>query len=207
MAEHNAIALVGSDSLMGREIRDIVATTVSGISLRLIASDEEEPGQLTRVGDEPSILGGLEAESLSGARAIVLAGSLESSRKALEFAGDPPDAAIIDLTFAAEERPDARLRAPMVEAVADEAGVDQAEALAEAAVHVIAHPAAIALALFLRRLHSTDAIARSIIHVFAPASERGAAGVEELQRQTVRDRKSTRLNSSHLKLSRMPSSA
>jgi aspartate-semialdehyde dehydrogenase len=50
---------------------------------------------------------------------------------------------------------------------------------------VIAHPAAIALALFLRRLHSLDPVRASVIQIFSPASEHGTAGVEELQGQTV----------------------
>ena len=179
MADTNTAALVGGDTLLGREIRDIVATTSPGFSLRLIADQEEESGKLTRVGDEPALVEGLGAESLSEARVIFLAGSAEASRRALELAGDPPDAAIIDLTHNAEERPDARLRAPLVED-----GLDFEENR-EAAVHVIAHPAAIAMAMFLRRLHQNDAIRRSIVHVFAPASEQGTRGVEELQQQTV----------------------
>jgi aspartate-semialdehyde dehydrogenase len=171
-------ALVGSESLLGREIRDLVATSDSGFDLRLVAADEETAGTLTRVGDEPSLIEVLGAESLAGARAVFLAGSLESSRKALEQAD--PGAAIIDLTYAAEERPDARLRAPLVESLAE-----SGDAAEEAAVHVIAHPAAIALALFLRRLQMHDPIRRSVIQIFAPASEHGKAGVEELQQQTV----------------------
>jgi aspartate-semialdehyde dehydrogenase len=178
LAKTNAAALVGSDSLLGREIRDIVATSAPEIELRLIAGEQEEPGALTRVGDEPAVVGGLDAESLNDARVIFLASSAESSRKALELAGDPPDAAIVDLTYSAEERPDARLRAPQVETGFDPDALD-------AAVHVIAHPASIAIALFLRRLQTHDAIRRSIVHVFAPASEQGAAGVGELQQQTV----------------------
>ena len=50
---------------------------------------------------------------------------------------------------------------------------------------MIAHPAAIALALFLRRLHANEAVRSSVIEIFAPASEYGTAGVEELQGQTV----------------------
>lgn len=179
MANSNSVALVGSDTLLGREIRDIVATSAPEIGLRLIAGEHEEAGKLTRVGDEPAMVGGLDEESLSGARVIFLAASDEAARKALELAGDPPDAAIIDLTYTAEERPDARLRAPQVEA-----GFDSEEAR-EAAVHVIAHPAAIAIALFLRRLQTHDPIQRSIIQIFAPASEHGASGVEELQQQAV----------------------
>jgi aspartate-semialdehyde dehydrogenase len=175
------VALIGSESLLGREIRDIVASSVTPLSLRLIADTEEVAGLLTRVGDEPAVVGILNADSLEGARALMLAGSSDSSRKALEFLDREPGATIIDLTGAAEERPDARLRAPQVEASGepdDDAGYDSA-------VHVIAHPAAIALALFLRRLHSQDPIRASVIQIFAPASEHGAAGVEELQQQTV----------------------
>ena len=50
---------------------------------------------------------------------------------------------------------------------------------------MIAHPAAIALALFCAGCTRNDPIRRSVIHIFAPASEHGAAGVEELQQQTV----------------------
>jgi aspartate-semialdehyde dehydrogenase len=169
--------LVGSDSLLGREVRDIVATSGTAIDLRLVAADEEEPGALTRVGDEPAFLATLEAEALSTARAVILAGSADASRKALELAGEAPDLALIDLTYTLEDRPDARLRAPIVETEPEELG--------DAAVHVIAHPAAIALALFLRRLQASEPIRKSIVHIFAPASEHGTKGVEELQQQTV----------------------
>ena len=174
MVSRATIALVGSESLLGREIRDIVSTSGSGISLRLIAAEGEEPGRLTRVGDEASVVSSLEMASLAGAQAVFLAGSPESTRKALELAGG--SVAVIDLTFAAEEHPQARLRAPLVEGE---------PADAEGAVHVIAHPAAIALALFLRRLQANHPIRRSVIQIFAPASDRGAAGIEELQQQTV----------------------
>ena len=172
-------ALIGSESLLGREIRDVAATSSPALELRLIAATGEQPGKLTLVGDEPALVAGLDAESLAGARAVFLAGSAESSRQALELLDRDPGAAIIDLTGAAEERPGARLRAPLVEAEAE------VEEHGDAAVHVIAHPAAIALALFLRRLQAHDAIRRSVIQIFAPASEHGMPGVEELQQQTI----------------------
>lgn len=173
MAERTVV-LVGSESLLGREIRDIIATGDSAIDLRLIAADGEEAGTLTRVGDEPAMVIGLEAQNLEDARAIMLAASAESNRKALDLAS--PESVIVDLTFIAEDRPEARLRAPQVESE---------EAEADSQVHVIAHPAAIALALFLRRLHANDPIRASIIHIFAPASEHGTSAVQELQQQTV----------------------
>jgi aspartate-semialdehyde dehydrogenase len=180
LAESNSVALVGSESLLGREIRDIVATSATGIDLRLIASHDEQPGALTRLGDEPSLVEALGAESLAGVRAIFLAGSPESNRQALEMAADEPGTSVIDLTSSTEERPDARLRAPMVES-----GEELETESFDPSVHVIAHPAAIALALFLRRLHEHDPIRRSVIQIFAPASEYGTAAVEELQQQTI----------------------
>lgn len=173
MAKTATVALVGSDTLLGREIRDIVATSAPELGVRLLAADEETPGTLTRVGDEAAIVSGLEAASLADARVVFLTGSPEASRKTLEMAGD--SIPVIDLTYAAEEMPAARLRAPVVEDGEPEDGT----------VHVIAHPAAIALALFLRRLHVNDPIRRSVIQIAAPASERGAEAVEELQQQTV----------------------
>ena len=176
------IALVGSESLMGRELRDIAATSTPEIALKLIAAEDEQPGALTRVGDVPAVVSGLDAESLAGARAVVLAGDTESARKALELLDANEDTAVIDLTGFAEERPDARLRAPLVEAGAGEAETEDG---AGARVHVIAHPAAIALALFLRRLHAHDPILRSVVEIFAPASEHEMRGVKELQQQTI----------------------
>ena len=173
-------ALIGSESLLGREIRDIAATSSPALGLHLVAATGEQPGKLTLVGDEPALIGALDAESLAGACAVFLAGSAESSRQALEFLDRQPGAVIIDLTGAAEDHPDARLRAPLVESEAE----PEAEADAPA-VNVVAHPAAIALALFLRRLQAHDPIRRSVVQVFAPASEHGTPGVEELQQQTI----------------------
>jgi len=174
---NQTVVLIGSESLLAREVRDIVATSGRGLDLRLIAADDEKAGALTRVGDEPAVVIDLTAENLSGGAVIMLAGSATANRKAVELA--PEGAAVIDMTCALEDRPDARLRAPLVESEEDD------EDPRDAAVHVIAHPAAIALALFLRRLHSIEPVKRAVIQVFAPASEHGTPGVEELQQQTV----------------------
>src|SRR6202011_1741692 len=76
------VALVGSGSLMGREIRDLLATTNFPASVNLIAAGEDETGVLTEFEGEPAIVNKLEAETLSGAKAAFLAGSFESSQTA-----------------------------------------------------------------------------------------------------------------------------
>jgi aspartate-semialdehyde dehydrogenase len=104
---------------------------------------------------------------------VILAGPAESTHAALELSGELP---AIDVSGYAEDLPNARLRAPVVE---------DGEADDEPGVQVVAHPAAIAIAMLVRRLHAGDPLRRVVAQVFAPASEHGPDGVEELQRQTV----------------------
>ena len=103
-------------SLLGREVRDTVRRSARCRSTcSLIAEDEEKAGALTEQGGEPALVVGTRRTGACGRRASsLLAGSAESSRKALQLAADPA-AVVIDLTYAAEEHPAARLRAPFVE--------------------------------------------------------------------------------------------
>jgi aspartate-semialdehyde dehydrogenase len=182
LANSQFAVLVGSETLLGREIRDVVATSAPGFELRLIAAEGEEAGRLTRVGDEPVVVEELRVDNLSGAESVFLAGSPASTQKALELA-DRDGTAVIDLTYVTEERPEARLRAPLLESP-DAAG-EFAQEFENTRFHVIAHPAAIALALLLRRLHTNDPVRRAVVQIFAPASEQGREGVDELQQQTI----------------------
>lgn len=174
MAKTQTLALVGSETLLGREIRDLLAGSTLGRDLRLIAAESEEAGKLTEQGGEPALLIPLEGQNLEYAHVIFLAGAVESVEK---LRGLAPRAHLIDLTYAAEDMPEARLRAPTVERAAYQAPPD--------AVHVIANAAAISIALVLARLHASHRIRKVLAHIFEPASERGARGLEELQQQTV----------------------
>lgn len=169
-------AIIGGNSLVGREIRDLLAG--KPIHTRLIGAEETEALTLTEDRGEPAIMTQLDEENLADSRVAFLAGSPDSSRKALEvIARIQPAPALIDTTYALEDRPDALLRAPMVE--------PPNYAPTPLTEHVIAHPAAIALAMFLSRLHEISPVRRSVVNVFEPASERGRRGVEELEKQTV----------------------
>jgi aspartate-semialdehyde dehydrogenase len=170
----STLALVGSESLMGREIRDLLAGNTLGQDLKLVAANLDETGKLTEQSGEPAFLAALERENLESAGVIFLAGPRESVEKARELA---PRAHLIDLTYTAEEMPNARLRAPMVEPAGYRTTAGS--------VHVIASAAAIAIALVLNRLSASHKLRRALAHVFEPASERGAAAIEELQQQTV----------------------
>ena len=172
MAE--TIALVGGESLLGREIRDAVGESHLAIDLRLIAAPEEQEGKLTVAAGEPAVIAKLDRESFVGATAVVLACSPETAR---EVSGFALKGTLVDLSYGLEDKAEARLRAPMIES--------HDFRVAHDAIQVIAHPAAIALALLLDRIHPVFSIERSVVQVFEPASERGREGIEEMQEQAV----------------------
>ncbi len=172
------LSIVGGGSLLGREIRDVLSSTPMRVRTKLIGAEEEEAGTLTKEGGEPLVITALDEDNLSGSRVAFLAGSPASSRKACDIlSASQARPTLIDLTHVFEDDPKARLRAPMVEPLDFQTD--------PAAVQVIAHPAAIVLALFLARLQEAHPIRRWVVHVFEPASERGQRGLSELQQQTV----------------------
>lgn len=172
------IAIVGGESLLGKELREMLESVGLGSNIKLIAADEREDATIiTRIRDEPVVMPSLPASELDTARIVILAGSKESGQKAYEHIRQlSPAPVVIDLNGGLEDQPETRLRAPMVEPPGYEAS---------SALQAIAHPAAIALALFLIQLQKAGTIRRSVVHVFEPASERGQAGLDELQKQTV----------------------
>jgi aspartate-semialdehyde dehydrogenase len=177
MKNRPVITIVGGESLIGRELRDVIREQALLVNVQLIGVDEKSL-TLTEQEGEPALITPLDEEALLGSQATILAGSADSSRKALAFiAKSAARPKLIDMTYVAEDEPSARLRAPLVEPpdMQTPAG----------AIHVVAHPAAVALAIFLQRLDESFRIRRSIAHVFEPASERGHRGLEELRRQTV----------------------
>ncbi len=177
MKNRVAISIVGGESLLGRELRDLIAEQRLPIRVHLIGVDETSM-TLAEQDGEPAVITPLDEEHLAGAKVAVLAGSRASSRKALALsekcAAGP---VLIDMTYTAEDEPSARLRAPLVEPPGYKAPAGT--------VHVIAHPAAVALVLLLSRLSARFIIRRWTAHIFEPASERGRRGLEELRRQTV----------------------
>jgi aspartate-semialdehyde dehydrogenase len=158
---------------MGRELRDVLATAKPVLDVRLIAGEEDEVGTLTEQAGEPAVVADLDLENLQSANVILLASTAEQSRSVLDMR---LAAAIVDLTYTAEDDPHGRLRAPVVEPAGFQA---------ESKVHVIAHPAAIALALLLNPLHIRHRVRSAVVNIFEPASERGSKALDELQQQTV----------------------
>ena len=160
--------------MLGREVRDVIGESRLALQLKLVAAPGEEEGKLTDAAGEPAVIAKLDRESFDGSTAIVLACSPEA---ALAIAGFGVEGTLVDLSYGLEDKAESRLRAPVVEAHDFRVPHD--------AIQSIAHPAAIALALLLNRIHPVFAIERSVVQVFEPASERGRAGIDEMQEQAV----------------------
>jgi aspartate-semialdehyde dehydrogenase len=176
--ERPLVAMVGGDTLLAKEIRELLGESRPVPRVQLISAAADGSTLLSLVEDqEATVLTPLSPESLEGASVAFLAGSQASSRRTLKLnpSGGP---VLIDLAGALEDYPHARLRAPSAEP-------PQRPGTASS-IHVIAHPAAIALTMFLSRLARTGTnIRRAVVHIFEPASERGQRGLDELQQQTV----------------------
>jgi aspartate-semialdehyde dehydrogenase len=173
----HTLAIVGGESLLGKEVRELLEGSSLAVNIKLIASTDAADTIIAAARDEPVVINSIEMADLGSAELIVLAGELESSQKAFEqIQNVKPAPVLIDVNGGLEDHPGTRLRAPMVEPPPMKAA---------GAIQLIAHPAAIAIALFLAHLRKAGAIRRSVVEIFEPASERGHAGIDELQKQTV----------------------
>ncbi len=178
------IAIVGGETLLGKEIQELLESRKTSANIKLVASEVVDAGKgaasiLTRGPDEPLVMASIELADLGSARIVILAGSKASSEKAYQIIrAAKPAPAVIDLSGGLEDLAEARLRAPMAEP-------PSFDAKTAAAVQTIAQPAAIALALLLTHLQKAGAIRRSVAEIFEPVSERGRAGIDELQKQAV----------------------
>ena len=177
-----SIAIVGGETLLGKEVNELLEARKIPASIELVASfDPDESTKAASIlaigAEEPVVMSSIESAELSSAQILILAASKESGHQVYErIRGAKPAPVVIDLTGALEDLAETRLRAPMVEPAGFQA---------KGPVQTIAHPAAIAIALLLTHLQKAGAIRRSVIEIFEPVSERGKAGIDELQKQAV----------------------
>lgn len=168
------LLILGADTLLGREVKELVASRSQGMRVRPVvlenenATDEQDGEAVT--------LETLTPKSLQSAFALLLAGTGASVSLAYDIAkAMPARPVVVDCTGHLESRPEARIVAPLLE---------DSEA-PEGWLLVLAHPVASALVLALTRLERHLPIRSVVANVFAPASERGKPGVSELHQQTT----------------------
>lgn len=172
------IVIVDGESFLAKDIRELLRQEARYLQVKL-ASGQSGETLLTEQDGEPTVQRPLDEDLMLDAAAVVFTSEREAVARARELANRLQIKPVfIDLTHAAEDDPQARLVAPR-------ALPEEFRELPSAPVYVLPHPAAIVLAVFLRRLHRRFPIRKAVVLVFEPASERGKRGVDELQQQTI----------------------
>ena len=170
-------ALLGGDSLLGRELRDVVKERDLPVDLRVYGGVPAS-AVLTAEEDEAAVMEPLGEDSLDEVSAVFLAGTLDLSRQAMALAqrrGRKP--VWVDVQGDLEDLPESRLRAPLMEAE---------PRLAEpGSIESIAHPGAALLGQFFDLLWRAHPFRRSVVSAFEPVSTQGQKGIDELHQQTV----------------------
>jgi aspartate-semialdehyde dehydrogenase len=174
------LAIVGAGTLKGKEIADVLNDrNFPSLDVRLL-DDEEALGKLEAVRDEVTFIQNVSSEQFQKMDFTFFASTPESTRKNWK-AARTAGSAIIDLTSALEDEPDAVVRSPWIERQLGKSLVPELQP----GPAIVAHPAAVVLALLLLRVQKAIPIKRVIATVFEPASEHGQKGMDELHEQTV----------------------
>jgi aspartate-semialdehyde dehydrogenase len=173
-------AIVGAGTLKGKEVAEMLnERNFPAVDVRLL-DDDESIGQLEATGDEINFIQSVRAEQFTKMDFTFFAADAACTRQNWKRARDA-GSAIIDLSGALEDEPGAIVRSLWVER--ERGQMWQPEL--QPAPCVVAHPAAIAVALLLLRARKAGVIRSAVATVFEPASEQGQKGMDELHQQTV----------------------
>ncbi|HWR37690.1 MAG TPA: Asd/ArgC dimerization domain-containing protein [Clostridia bacterium] len=174
------VAVVGAATLKGKELKDVLSERNFPSNEVKLLDDEDALGTLENVGDEPTFIQSVLPEHLENVDFTFFASDEEFTARTWREARER-GSEIIDLSYALENEPGVILRAPWIE---DELGKPHPVELVTAPV-VVAHPAAVVLALLTTRIEKLRHIEHASATILEPASERGKGGMDELHDQTV----------------------
>jgi len=173
-------AIVGAATLKGKEVAEMLnERNFPAADVRLL-DDDESIGQLEATGDEINFIQSVRAEQFTNVDFTFFAADAECARNNWKRASDS-GSAIIDLSGALEEEAGAQVRSLWIERERGEMWQPELQP----APCVVAHPAAVTLALLGLRARKAGAIRSVVATVFEPASEQGQKGMDELHQQTV----------------------
>ncbi|MGA8151037.1 MAG: Asd/ArgC dimerization domain-containing protein [Terriglobales bacterium] len=174
------VAIVGAASIKGKEVAEVLTDRNFPTTEVKLLDDDESLGQLENVGDEVTFIQKVRAEEFRNLDFTFFACDAKSTSKSWKMARDA-GSTIVDLSFALEDEANAAVRAPWIERQLGQALVPELQP----GPVVVAHPAAVVLALLLLRLQKAGQVRTASATVFEPASEHGQKGMDELHEQTV----------------------
>ncbi|MGA8213738.1 MAG: Asd/ArgC dimerization domain-containing protein [Candidatus Sulfotelmatobacter sp.] len=173
-------AIVGAATLKGKEVAEMLnERNFPAVDVRLL-DDDESIGQLEATGDEINFIQSVRSEQFTHVDFTFFAADKECTRQNWKRARDA-GSAIIDLSGALEEQTGATVRSLWTERERGEMWPTELQP----APCIVAHPAAVTLALLLLRARKAGTIRSAVATVLEPASEQGQKGMDELHQQTV----------------------
>jgi aspartate-semialdehyde dehydrogenase len=175
------IAIVGATSLRGKELKEALESSVLVAAEVTLVDDEIFAGTITEFGGEPAVVAGVTEADFSRVRFVFFAGSPELTARHAP-AAFAAGATLIDLTGGLAAMPDAVPWIPTLDSVLP--APRRTNGSASARVYLSPSAPAITACAFAASLPAAGA-SRGQIVFLQPVSERGQAGVEELERQTV----------------------
>src|SRR5436190_16109833 len=166
------IALVGSTSLLGKELRQMLDDRGLPVGRLAVFETEEYAGLLQEFAGDIQITQVISPEALEDIDIAFFTCS-PAIMQAYTASGAPFPELTIDLTQTGQT------------GILFLHGISGAGVLRRKGYYVNPHPAAIVLGRVLSHLHNKFVVQSAAVTVLEPASERGTAGVDELQQQTV----------------------
>src|SRR3989475_10148391 len=166
------IAIVGSTSLLGKELRQMLDDRGLPVGRLALLETEEYAGLLQEFAGAIQITQVIAPQALQDIDIAFFTCSPEIMQSYLA-SGAPFPELTIDLTQTGQT------------GILFLHGISGAGVLRRKGYYVNPHPAAIVLGRVLADLHNKFVVQAAAVTVLEPASERGNAGVDELQEQTV----------------------
>jgi aspartate-semialdehyde dehydrogenase len=170
------IALVGSSSPVGKELRDLIQESGLPVGSLKLIDTEEYAGLLQEFAGQIQITQVISPSAFENVDIAFFACSPEIM-KAFAASGAAIPEVSIDLTQTGREG------TLFLNGVTS---LSRISAMQDSAHFISPHPSVIVLARVLFGLHRRFAIESVSVTILEPASERGAAAIDELQEQTVR---------------------
>lgn len=171
------IAIAGASSLLGKEMKDVLADSSLGGADFALLDEDEGLGQLDQLGDEITFVRPIGSDSFEHVDFTFFCGSEGLTRKFWREALRS-GSTVLDLSGALDQETGVLVRSPWI------GNQDATVDLFTPAI-VPAHPAALALALLMERLQQAAPVREASATVLLPASEFGRAAMDELHQQTV----------------------
>src|SRR3989441_8468251 len=174
------LAIVGAGTLKGKEVAEVLSDrNFPSLDIKLL-DDDESLGQLETLKDEITFIQSVRTEQFDKIDFTFFASDPDCTRRNWKTARKA-GSAIVDLSYALEDEPDAVVRSPWIERQLGQALTVELQP----GPSVVAHPAAVVLALILLRAQRAGKVKRAVATVYEPASEHGQKGMDELHEQTV----------------------